>query len=265
MIYMENALTYEDYFKLRESAGWLNFSREQAQKAISNSVYTIIAMEQNEIVGMGRLIGDGMYYIIADIVVRPDFQNREIGTKIMDMLMAFVTRETPVGGRSSIHKARGTAFFQCSSCHAKQETIPCGTDDIEINAQCTTTGRYFGAALPKNKIHGQKANVKCPYCGELVAGNVIKQEGARQIVFRDVRNAKDPYFQYPLYFQTQYRGKVIWALNREHLRALIDYLSADIRMDLETTDFRFDQLPTFMKTAKNRDKIVKLFMKLWEK
>ena len=125
--------------------------------------------------------------------------------------------------------------------------------------------RYFRAALPKNKIHGQKANVKCPYCGELVAGNVIKQEGARQIVFRDVRNAKDPYFQYPLYFQTQYRGKLIWALNREHLQALIDYLSADIRTDLETSDFRFDQLPTFMKTAKNRDKIVKLFTKLWEK
>lgn len=102
MIYMENALTYEDYFKLRESVGWLNFSREQAQKAISNSVYTIIATEQSETVGMGRLIGDGMYYIIADIVVRPDFQNRGIGTKIMDMLTAFVTRETPVGGRSSI-------------------------------------------------------------------------------------------------------------------------------------------------------------------
>lgn len=102
MIYMENALTYEDYFKLRESVGWLNFSREQAQKAISNSVYTIIATEQSETVGMGRLIGDGMYYIIADIVVCPDFQNRGIGTKIMDMLTAFVTRETPVGGRSSI-------------------------------------------------------------------------------------------------------------------------------------------------------------------
>lgn len=102
MIYRENVLTYEDYFKLRESVGWLNFSREQAQKAISNSVYMIIATEQNEAVGMGRLIGDGMYYIIADIVVRPDFQKRGIGTKIMDMLTAYVTRETPVGGRSSL-------------------------------------------------------------------------------------------------------------------------------------------------------------------
>jgi len=168
-------------------------------------------------------------------------------------------------GTVRFDKARSIAFFQCSSCYAKQETIPCGTDDVEINAQCTTTGRYFRAAMPKNKIHGQKVNVKCPYCGELVIGDVVKQGGVQQIVFCDVRNAKDPYFHYLLYFQTQYRGKVIWALNREHLQALIDYLSADIRTGLETMDFRFDLLPTFMKTAKNRDKIVKLFTKLWEK
>lgn len=87
----------------------------------------------------------------------------------------------------------------------------------------------------------------------------------QKIIFQNVRNAEDPYFHYPLYFQAQYRGKVIWALNREHLQYLITYLSADIRTASEALEYQFSKLPTFMKTAKNRDGIVKLLMKLQEK
>lgn len=38
MNYKENVLTYEDYFRLRESVGWMNFSKEQAQRALLNSI-----------------------------------------------------------------------------------------------------------------------------------------------------------------------------------------------------------------------------------
>lgn len=102
MIYKENALTYDDYFMLRNCVGWVNFSKEQTQSALSNSIYTVIAVDNERTVGMGRLVGDGLYYIMVDIVVQPDYQNRGIGTKITDMLIAYVNRETPVGGRSSI-------------------------------------------------------------------------------------------------------------------------------------------------------------------
>lgn len=102
MNYKENVLTYEDYFRLRESVGWMNFSKEQAQRALSNSAYMVTAVDSDKTVGMGRLVGDGIYYIIADIVVCPDYQKRGIGTKITDMLIEYVSQETPVGGRSSI-------------------------------------------------------------------------------------------------------------------------------------------------------------------
>lgn len=42
--YKENLLNYEDYIGLRESVGWINFSREQTQRALLNSVYTVIAV-----------------------------------------------------------------------------------------------------------------------------------------------------------------------------------------------------------------------------
>lgn len=92
------------------------------------------------------------------------------------------------------------------------------------------------------------------------------------VIFEDIQDAKDPYFHYPLYFQANYRGKTIWALNREHLQYLIDYLSADIRTvqsyfykTYKTMHCQSDMLPTFMKTAKNRDGIVKLLTKLQAK
>lgn len=102
MRYIENVLCYEDYSKLRESVGWMLFSKEQTQMALMNSLYTVIAVKDSQTVGMGRLTGDGMYYMIVDIVVQPNYQKQGIGTKIVNMIIEFVDKETPNGGRSSI-------------------------------------------------------------------------------------------------------------------------------------------------------------------
>lgn len=102
MNYKENTLCYEEYCKLRESVGWINFSRTQTEKSLQNSLYTVAAEEDNQVVGMGRLIGDGMYYIIVDIVVQPAYQQMGIGSKILNMIIEYVDSATPGGGRSSI-------------------------------------------------------------------------------------------------------------------------------------------------------------------
>lgn len=112
--------------------------------------------------------------------------------------------------------------------------------------------------------------VVCPKCGK--AGIVHFDKEHNVAIFQcEACYAKKeiPYFQYALYFQACFRGKTIWALNREHLQYLIDFLSADIRTVqpdfykiYKTMHSQSDILPTFMKTAKNRDKIVKLLIKL---
>jgi len=102
MEYRENVLNYEDYCTLRKSVDWQLFSEDQMRQALNNSLYTVSVVEGEQTVGMGRLIGDGMYYMIADIVVSPVFQNYGIGTNITNMLLKYVEDKTPVGGRSSI-------------------------------------------------------------------------------------------------------------------------------------------------------------------
>lgn len=102
MEYLENSLTYQEYISLRSSVGWNNFAEEQVSKSISNSIYNIKVVDDNKTIAMGRLIGDGMYYLLVDIVVNPGFQGNGIGSKIIDMLLAYVDNRTPIGGRTSV-------------------------------------------------------------------------------------------------------------------------------------------------------------------
>lgn len=83
----------------------------------------------------------------------------------------------------------------------------------------------------------------------------------------EIRDGREPYFGLELWFLTSFQGKPVWALNREHLAYLIGYLSADLREKPSGSQKKTqaDHLPTFMKTAKNRERIVKLLKKLQEK
>lgn len=102
MEYLQNKLTYQEYVSLRSSVGWNNFAEEQVAQSISNSIYTITVFDNEQTIAMGRLIGDGIYYLVVDIVVRPEYQGRGIGGKIIDMLLTYVDDMTPIGGRASV-------------------------------------------------------------------------------------------------------------------------------------------------------------------
>ncbi len=102
MEYCENKLTYEDYILLRDSVGWNNYAEEQSIKLINNSIYNVTAMDNHQVIAMGRLIGDGMYYLVVDVVVKPEYQRLGVGSRIIDMILAYVNANTPIGGRSSV-------------------------------------------------------------------------------------------------------------------------------------------------------------------
>ena len=102
MEYIENALSYEIYHELRNCVGWKNWSEEQARKALKNSAYNIVVQDGAEAVAMARLIGDGIYYIIVDVVVVPSYQGQGIGQRLIEMLLEYVTQNQPAGSRVSV-------------------------------------------------------------------------------------------------------------------------------------------------------------------
>ncbi len=98
----ENQLNYETYYTLRASVGWNNWSKEQAEKALENSYYSIVIFYNDNAIGMGRVVGDGIYFTIVDIVVRPEYQCRKIGTTIMNSILEYIEKNMCEGSRVSV-------------------------------------------------------------------------------------------------------------------------------------------------------------------
>lgn len=98
----EKQLNYETYYTLRESVGWNNWSKEQAEKALENSYYSIVIFYNDNAIGMGRVVGDGIYFTIVDIVVRPEYQGRKIGTTIMNSILEYIEKNMCEGSRVSV-------------------------------------------------------------------------------------------------------------------------------------------------------------------
>lgn len=113
MDWKDNSLTYDIYYNLREGVGWNNFTEPQAREALKNSKYDIVVFTEEKAIGMGRLIGDGIYYTIVDVVVVPEFQGKGIGTKIINEIMNYITKNIPKGGRVSVQliSAKGKDLF----------------------------------------------------------------------------------------------------------------------------------------------------------
>ena len=97
-----DSLTYEDYSQLRASAGWKNFSREQAQRALTRSAFSLTVKDGEQTVAMGRAIGDGLYYTLVDIAVRPDYQGQGVGTRVIHWLLDRMEQEMPENSRVSV-------------------------------------------------------------------------------------------------------------------------------------------------------------------
>lgn len=158
-----------------------------------------------------------------------------------------------------------SAYFKCINCGyqaEKERTV----HRYDVHNQCKNCGRYYRVDIEDPaKQHFSALHVKCPYCGTMMSGEVHKTAEAFSYA-AEINKGKEPWFGLELWFLTSFQGKPIWAINGEHLTYLIDYLSADLREKPmgRRKKTQSDHLPTFMKTAKNRERIVKLLEKMQE-
>ena len=83
----------EEFLSLRASADMGPRSFKGAKQGLGNELYCVLLkVEKNdELVGMGRVVGDGgTVFHICDMVVKPEWQKKGGGTMIMDSLMGFI-------------------------------------------------------------------------------------------------------------------------------------------------------------------------------
>jgi GNAT superfamily N-acetyltransferase len=109
-----NTISVDDYQYLRESAGWRDMNRKQAQTGLNNSMFVISAVADGKTVGTARIVGDGgRIMFIADVIVLPEYQGSGIGKAMVSKLMDFARGSLEDGDRVKLHlvSAKGKESF----------------------------------------------------------------------------------------------------------------------------------------------------------
>lgn len=92
--YVEDLLDVDTYMDLRKAVDFRPLSRDQARRALNNSLYILTAFQDGKAVGMGRIVGDGaVICYVQDLIIRPEAQGQGIGGTILQTLKDFVIRQ----------------------------------------------------------------------------------------------------------------------------------------------------------------------------
>jgi len=89
---IEEAPTVSEYIQLIKSTGWKGMIEKGEQgfaKALESSWYAVSVYDGDQIVGMGRILSDGVLQaLICDVIVLPAYQGHGIGKLMMKRLLA---------------------------------------------------------------------------------------------------------------------------------------------------------------------------------
>ena len=96
--YIEKKLSVEEYLSLREAVGWKRLTDRQASLAINNSLYMVGVYDDDKLIGMGRIVGDGgVICYIQDLIILPEYRKRGIGSVLIKHLKDYVSSLTMEG------------------------------------------------------------------------------------------------------------------------------------------------------------------------
>lgn len=92
LVFKNEVPAVNQYFKLFETTGWnadYQLNKEELYQAVSNSWYSLCAYDQNdELIGFGRLISDGVLYaFICDMIITPNYQRQGLGSTLLNKLI----------------------------------------------------------------------------------------------------------------------------------------------------------------------------------
>jgi len=86
-----NRLKPEEFIILFHSVGWEPPEVDQVEIALDNSICTFSLYEDNELIGMARILGDkAMSFYIKDFVILPEKQNKGNGKLLMNAIIATI-------------------------------------------------------------------------------------------------------------------------------------------------------------------------------
>jgi GNAT superfamily N-acetyltransferase len=87
--------TIDEYLRLRRVSGLSPRSETAARVGLPQTAAAAVVRCDGQAVGMGRAIGDGLFYLVVDIAVDPEHQGQGLGKAIVGSLMAALRTLAP--------------------------------------------------------------------------------------------------------------------------------------------------------------------------
>src|SRR5262249_35700537 len=80
----------ETYLRLRAATGLSAKSTQAALQGLPNSIFAVQILHRDDVVGMGRIIGDGgCFFQVVDVAVVPEHQGKGLGKAIMSQIKKY--------------------------------------------------------------------------------------------------------------------------------------------------------------------------------
>lgn len=108
----ENTLTPENYTTLHQACGFMFYETEDVAQALLNTLYTISIFDGSDIVGMGRVVGDGrLAFFLKDIMVIESHRKLDLGTQIMNYIFNYIDMNACQGSYIGLMSTPGKEAF----------------------------------------------------------------------------------------------------------------------------------------------------------
>jgi len=109
---VNNRPTADQYLHLRAQTDWQAVTVTEVEAAMANSLYSVLAVHQNRIVGCARIVGDGgLYFYLQDMIVDKNFRGHNIGTRMMHALLEWLAHNTGENAFIGLMAAEGAESF----------------------------------------------------------------------------------------------------------------------------------------------------------
>ncbi|MGJ8685040.1 MAG: hypothetical protein ACSHWW_10480 [Nonlabens sp.] len=169
---------------------------------------------------------------------------------------AFVSKDIHVSSYSQ-------RTLKCPSCFHSQKGRK-ESYEVLINQNCPNCAFELNVFIPNVNRKKESMSIKCTNCG--ATENYSPRNVSLEWIFESNGKPSDNYFGLPLWLAANFKGNKFWAYNYDHLEYLKQYISADIREKNGRTGWTMiEKLPHWMKSGKNRVKLIKLIYELERK
>lgn len=104
--------TVVEYQRLRNTTNWGYISDQTVAEALQNTLFSVCVLVEDQIIAMGRIVGDGaIYFYIQDVIVSPDHKEKGLGKQVMNELDQWLNKNAPENAFIGLMAATDVAGF----------------------------------------------------------------------------------------------------------------------------------------------------------